>query len=152
VTQTADRIQQRLNTTTAEDIAGHLTLCDAAFAPPLSQRLDIRDYAIKLSTNAMRFEAWDGDVLIGLVAAYANHQRREMFITSVSVLPEWRRHGLAAGLVTRCVVAARELSMEAVALEVGADNVAAQRLYSELGFLPSVKESDDAPMSMTLRL
>lgn len=127
--------QQRLNAATTQDIVDHLTLCDAAFAPPLSQRVDIGDYAAKLSANAMRFEAWDGETLIGLVAAYPDHAHGRMFISNVSVLPEWRGHGLAAGLVTRCGDAARDLGLRSMMLELGAENVAARRLYDKLGFV-----------------
>jgi ribosomal protein S18 acetylase RimI-like enzyme len=152
VTRIADRIQQLLDTATAQDIASHLTLCDAAFAPPLSQRVDIPGYAAKLSAHAMCFEAWDGDVLVGLVAAYPNRQRGEMFITNVSVSPEWRGLGLAASLIARCADTARGLGAGTVALEVAAENVAARRLYDGLGFRTDMKESDGAPMSMTLKL
>jgi ribosomal protein S18 acetylase RimI-like enzyme len=127
--------EQRVNAATTQDIVEHLTLCDAAFAPPLSLRVDIGDYAAKLSANAVRFEAWDDETLIGLVAAYPDHTHGRMFISNVSVLPEWRGHGLAAGLITRCGDAARDLGLRSMVLELGAENVAARRLYDKLGFV-----------------
>lgn len=141
--------QERLNAATTQDIVDHLTLCDAAFAPPLSQRVDIGDYAAKLSANAMRFEAWDDETLIGLVAAYPDHTHGRMFISNVSVLPEWRGHGLAAGLVTRCGDAARDLGLRSMELELGAENVAARRLYDKLGF---VSTGSGPLLTMTLTL
>ena len=139
--------EQRLNAATTQDIADHLTLCDATFAPPLSRRVDIDDYAAKLSANAMRFEAWDDETLIGLVAAYPDHTHSRMFISNVSVLPEWRGRGFAAGLITRCGDAARELGLRSMVLELGAENVAARRLYDRLGFV----STDSGPLvTMTL--
>jgi ribosomal protein S18 acetylase RimI-like enzyme len=132
-------------TATTQEIVDHLTLCDASFAPPLSERVDIRDYAAKLSAHAMRFEAWDDDTLIGLVAAYPDHARGRMFISNVSVLPEWRGHGLAAGLITRCGDAARELGLRSMVLEVAEENVAARRLYAKLGFV-----NEAGSMTLTL--
>ena len=149
----ANRVHQRLNVATTKEIVDHLTLCDAAFAPPLSQRVDIGDYATKLSARAMRFETWTDETLIGLVAAYPDHAHHRMFISNVSVLPEWRGHGFAAGLIIRCGDAARDLGMEKVVLEVAAANVAARRLYDKLGFVSTVKErGSDAPLRMTLTL
>jgi ribosomal protein S18 acetylase RimI-like enzyme len=148
-----DRVQQRLNVATTQEIVDHLTLCDATFAPPLSQRLDIGDYATRLSAHAMRFEAWNDETLIGLVAAYPDHAHSRMFISNVSVLSPWRGHGFAAGLITRCGDAARDLGMRSMVLELAADNVAARRLYDKLGFVSTMKESGGgAPLSMTLTL
>ena len=68
--------EQRLNAATTQDIVDHLTLCDASFAPPLSRRVDISDYAAKLSAHAMRFEAWnDGQLLLNVQTA-EEHQVR----------------------------------------------------------------------------
>lgn len=141
--------EQQLNAATTQEIVDHLTLCDAAFAPPLSQRVDIRDYAAKLSAHAMRFEAWDDGSLIGLVAAYPDHAHGRMFVSNVSVLPEWRGHGLAAGLITRCGDAARDLGLRSMVLELGAENVAARRLYGKLGF---VSTGSGPQLTMTLTL
>jgi len=153
MTYAPDCVTQRLNAATTQEIVDHLRLCDATFAPPLSERVDIDDYAAKLSAHAMCFEAWNDETLIGLVAAYPDHQHSRMFISNVSVLPQWRGHGFAAGLVTRCSDGARDLGMRSVVLELAADNVAARRLYDKLGFVTTTKESgSDAPLSMTLTL
>ena len=141
--------EQQLNAATEQDIVDHLSLCDATFAPPLSQRVDIGDYAAKLSANAMRFEAWNDETLIGLVAAYPDQPHGRMFISNVSVLPEWRGHGLAAGLIRRCGDAARDLGLRSMVLELGAENVAARRLYDKLGF---VSTGSGPQLTMTLTL
>jgi ribosomal protein S18 acetylase RimI-like enzyme len=153
MTYAPDRVHQRLNVATTREIVDHLTLCDAAFAPPLSQRVDIGDYATRLSARAMRFEAWNDETLIGLVAAYPDHAHSRMFISNVSVLPQWRGLGFAAGLIIRCGDAARDLGMRSVVLELAAANVAARRLYDKLGFVSTVNEcGNGAPLSMTLTL
>jgi ribosomal protein S18 acetylase RimI-like enzyme len=135
-------------TATTQEIVDHLTLCDASFTPPLSERVDIRDYAAKLSAHAMRFEAWDDETLIGLVAAYPDQTHGRMFISNVSVLPEWRGRGVAAGLLARCGDAARDLGLRSMVLEVAEENVAARRLYERLGFESTADESGN--MALTL--
>lgn len=153
MTCTPDRVHQRLNVATTQEIVDHLTLCDPAFAPPLSQRVDIGDYATRLSAHATRFEAWNDETLIGLVAAYPDHAHGRMFISNVSVLPQWRGHGFAAGLITRCGDAARDLGLRTVVLELAATNVAARQLYDKLGFVTTVAEAGGGrPLSMTLTL
>ncbi len=147
----AERVAHRLNVATREQIVDHLALCDGSFVPPLSQRIQISDYAAKLTAHAMRFEAWHDGILIGLVAAYPDHPR--MFVTNVSVLPQWRGHGVAAELMASCGNAARDLSLETVELEVDAVNTAARRLYDRLGFVVVTDRYDNNPeLKMVLTL
>jgi ribosomal protein S18 acetylase RimI-like enzyme len=120
---------------TAREIAAHLAECDADFVPPLSSRLNVDEYAWKLARRATRFEAWDGDRLVGLVAAYCNDlESGQAFISSVSVLRGWGGRGIAARLVERCLAHARALGLRRVALEVDAANAPARRLYERQGF------------------
>jgi len=58
------------------EIAEHLSRCEADFVPPLSGRLEINDYAKKIASKAMRFEAWSDGRLVGLVAGYCNDQEK----------------------------------------------------------------------------
>lgn len=124
-----------INRADAVQIATHLRACDAAFVPPLSGRVDIDAYARKLADRAERFEAWAGDRLVGLVAAYCNGEgRRHVFISSVSVLPEWRGTGVASRLLERCMSRAEAFGAGLVELEVGRSNTPAIRLYERFGF------------------
>ena len=58
-------------------ILKHLRLCDDNFHPPLSSRVVLTEYASKLCSVSERFEAWIGDELVGLVAAYCNDRRKK---------------------------------------------------------------------------
>ena len=149
-----DAVQHQLDAATEAQIAEHLQLCDASFVPPLSDRTQIGPYAAKLSTRAVRFEAWCNDELIGLVAAYANVEQREMFISNVSVLTSYRGRGIAAELLRRCVHSAGERDLDRVVLEVAASNSAARRLYYDVGFVDATpRQSDsDAILRMTLAI
>ncbi len=55
-------------------------------------------------------------------------------IQNVGVMPGYRRGGLGRALVLKAVHAFREAGAQCVALEVTACNIAALRLYRELGF------------------
>ena len=90
-------VEYLTNKASVAEIADHLLRCDTDFVPPLVGRVEITDYAKKIANMAMRFEAWAGGTLIGLVAAYCNHQEsRIAYITSVSVLRAWMGKGIAA--------------------------------------------------------
>ena len=134
----SELIESRLNQATEAEIAVHLSLCDAAFVPPLSGRVGIKEYAKKISGKAMRFEAWADGQLTGLLAAYCNDTAgRTAYITSVSVLPGWMGKGIALQLLGRCIRHAKEFGFERIELEVDSQNVGAARLYVKMGFIVS---------------
>jgi ribosomal protein S18 acetylase RimI-like enzyme len=139
------------NEATAEQIAEHLACCDAYFVPLLSARVEIVDYAQKIASKAIRFEAWSDNKLVGLAAAYGNdRERRIAYITSVSTLPEWSRRGIATQLVLRAVDCARLRRMRRISLDVASDQRSAMHLYEKCGF--SAGETNGPFVSMTLNL
>jgi ribosomal protein S18 acetylase RimI-like enzyme len=117
-----------------DELLAHLRACDASFVPALSARVDLADYARKLHEHAVRFEAWEGGDLAGLVAAYLDPARACGFVTSVSVLPTHLRRGLARRLMGECLARARDLGVHCLELEVSRQAVPAIGLYERLGF------------------
>jgi ribosomal protein S18 acetylase RimI-like enzyme len=112
-----------------------LRICDGDFTPRLSERVDIEDYAGQIVQLAQRIEAWDNDVLVGLVAIYCNAPAGdEAFITNVSVAPDHRGRGIARCLVEDAIRCALEIGFTRVALEVDASATEALKLYARTGF------------------
>lgn len=139
------------NISDTRTILDHLAVCDAAFIPRLSDRVELPVYAEKLATRAERFEAWLDDELVGLVAAYCNApDRQTAFVTSVSVLPQSQGRGLASSLMERCISHTRGLGFRYLQLEVGVDNESAMAVYRKQAFV-MVSESDGMAV-MTLEL
>ncbi len=125
-----------MNHANRAELEVHLIHCDSSFVPPLSDRVDIRHYAEKLIDKSVRFEAWHGDELIGLVAVYCNDPiNLTAFITSVSVLPAWQGHGIAANLLDNCLEHVRQQGFSVLKLEVNSHNQAAVALYRKYGFV-----------------
>lgn len=125
-----------LNHASAAQIAHHLSCCDADFVPPLSGRIEIRNYAQKIASEAIRFEAWSEATLVGMVAAYCNDRVKSIaYITSASVLRAWMRKGIAVRLVGQCVDYAKASGMRQITLEVAVDNTPAIKLYEKCGFI-----------------
>jgi ribosomal protein S18 acetylase RimI-like enzyme len=146
-------LEYRRDTASADDVAAHLRRCDADFTPPLSARLELRDYAAKLAERAARFEAWDGEQLVGLVAAYVTPGAPEAFISNVSVVSELRGRGVGAALVADCIDRARGSGAATVKLEVATADRAAGRFYEKLGFTDRDPGSGDGPTTtLTLDL
>ncbi|HJV75039.1 MAG TPA: GNAT family N-acetyltransferase [Noviherbaspirillum sp.] len=144
-------IEYLLNSASETEIAAHLRACDGNFVPRLSSRIEIGGYAKKISSNAVRFEAWSACTLIGLVAAYCNNpETRLAYITSVSVLHEWTGKGIAANLMDHCIKHAKASGMRQISLEVAKDNALAIGLYLKSGFVAT--STNAALVNMTLYL
>jgi ribosomal protein S18 acetylase RimI-like enzyme len=137
------------NCSNALDIEHHLQVCDSHFLPPLSTRVDIAAYAGKLAGHAVRYEAWSGNTLAGLVAVYRN-DNGIAFITNVSVLPAWHGHGLARRLLERCIQEMTHLGMKHIDLEVSCGNIAAINLYQKLGFMTRTAHGDAVHMRLAI--
>ncbi len=136
-------INYNINTATSDDIDIHLTACNDNFIPALSEKVDIADYALKLSKHAVNFEAWDGGVLAGLIAAYFNDTENGLgYITNVSTVSGYSGRGIASNLLERCIAYGREQQFESIALEVNKQSLAAVNLYQKFGFV-TTGESDN---------
>jgi ribosomal protein S18 acetylase RimI-like enzyme len=144
-------VEYQLNKASEVEIAEHLARCDADFIPPLSGRIEIKSYAKKIVSKAMRFEAWSGTMLVGLVAVYCNDQvNRVAYITSVSVLREWLQNGIATRLMAQCITHAKVLEMRQISLEVGEKNFGAIKLYEKNGFIPGKLNTPLVTMNLLL--
>lgn len=131
-------IEFHIGRASKSEIAAHLCACDDAFVPPLSSGLDLDDYAHKIFDKAQCFEAWEGNVLLGLVAVYCNAPDRLVsFITHVSVLPNSHGKGIASRLMANCISHVRDLNFACVELEVDSKNDAAIALYKKHAFATS---------------
>lgn len=147
----SDSIKFDLNKATSVQIAEHLLECDVDFVPPLSERIEINDYAKKIAINATRFEAWSGEKLVGLLAVYCNDKlQRIAFITSVSVQKESKGKGIASILMQRCIAHVRSTGMRQINLEVANGNLPAIGLYEKSGFVAGITKASFIAMNLNL--
>lgn len=125
------------NRASVTEIRAHLAACDENFVPRLSSRVDLDAYAAKIACHAERIEAWASGQLVGLVAVYCNDLASgRAYVTSVSVLPGWQRHGIASSILAQCLANLRQRGFQRVELQVDARNHSAARLYRQHGFAP----------------
>jgi ribosomal protein S18 acetylase RimI-like enzyme len=130
-----DTISYRMNRSSTADISAHLSRGDATFEPTLSSRVDIHQYAQKLHALSVRFEAWRGEELVGLVATYCNqHDERTAFVTNVSVWTECQGLGIASHLMRQCIEHVQKNGFDLIELRVNQLSSAAVALYRKFGF------------------
>jgi len=79
----------------------------------------------------VRLKAVAGDCMVGFVGGERNHARHQGWVTTLGVLPDFRRRGIARALLSVCEV---ELAMPVIRLCVRESNEAAIRLYQSAGY------------------
>lgn len=136
----------------AAEILEHLMTCDKDFVPPLSHRIDLTAYSVKLVKYATNFEAWNVQKeLVGLVSVYMNDlDVKTAFITNVSVCPEFTGKGIAKRLMAACLKEAKQKGFLQLQLEVNKLNAPAIKLYSAFGF--DITEIKKKIIKMNLKL
>lgn len=81
--------------------------------------------------HVLRLKALVGGELAGFVAADVRWGRKEAWIATIGVLPEYRRRGIGAALLEACE---RQLRVERIKLCVRSSNTPAIRLYEQRGY------------------
>ena len=131
------------NEATVTTIAHHLKVCSDSFLPPLAQSVDIDAYALKIREQAITFEAWIEEELVGLIACYFNHPTEAVgFITNVSVLPAGRGKKISQQLLQQTLQYAQAVQRPKVSLEVHQDNARAVHVYEKYGFIREALKDD----------
>ncbi len=120
---------------TLKHIQEHLTVCSSTFIPSLDSYVNIDDYSKKIFEQATLFTKFDGDKLVGLVAAYDNLTEKFGWITNVSVDPDYSRKGIASELLNKCNKYFENKKYFHIFLEVFSNNEKAIKLYTKHRFI-----------------
>jgi ribosomal-protein-alanine N-acetyltransferase len=114
-----------------DDITAVLAVEEASFSNPWSREM----YLAELENRGVSFcfLAKDDD---GLVVGFCSfwHVLDELHINNLAVLPEFRRAGVAASLLTRVLEEGAALGARRATLEVRRSNDHARLLYESFGF------------------
>lgn len=147
----SNKVAYSVNQSSASEITAHLLRADAGFEPTLSSRVDIPAYAQKLHDRAVRFEAWMGEVLVGLVASYCNQpDGSKAFVSNVSVWSECQGQGIGGRLMHQCIEHMRCLEVGQIELEVDKRSQPAIALYEKLGF--NIQRETGSTLTMIIKL
>lgn len=138
----------QVNEIKLEELYRFQVICDKDFIPPISSRVDLREYSRKLHDHSERITVTVDGNLAGLLCIYANDSQTSVsYISLVAVLKGYRRLGLGNALVEKAVSLSQRKGMSSIKLEVGKDNTAAQHLYRKFGFI--VEKENDLTLLMT---
>lgn len=145
-------VTYRTKTASEKNIFLHLTDCNNNFIPPLSERTDLASYAKKIFENAVTFEAWDDDQLIGLIAAYLDADgKKSMFITNISVKKEFMGKGIASLLLKNCIAHSVMHRYFVINLEVNKNNSSAIPFYEKHQFKQSYTRGDSLILKLEIK-
>jgi len=146
-----ENINFKIKTATEEHIFSHLMTCKDNFIPPLHKKVNIGDYSKKIADRSVTFEAWEGNRLIGLVAAYLNDKETQTgYITNVSITKEHKNKGITSELLENCIKYARENNFKEIILEIHKDNTPAINLYEKFNFLNFDSKKDHTLLKLQL--
>ena len=101
------------------------------FAIPWSEAAFAADLA---DSNKAYYLVWEYE---GRLVGYGGYWRvlGEGEIMNIAVAPDWRRRGLAAGLLQALILQAEHERLSCLTLEVREGNLAARALYNRHGFV-----------------
>jgi len=81
--------------------------------------------------DLVRLSASVGSIMVGFISGEKDTKHGRGWVTSLGVLPSYRRRGIAQALLARCEA---ELGMSVIRLSVRASNQAAVSLYLNAGY------------------
>lgn len=123
------------NQSNYDNILEHLKEVDSSFIPKLSSTISLNDYSEKLYKFSERFECWNFNKLIGLIAVYFNYQETPFtYITNVSVCKEYMGCGVAKKLMKSVFCASKNRNITRIDLHVNKSNKKAIAFYEKQHF------------------
>jgi ribosomal protein S18 acetylase RimI-like enzyme len=144
-------IKFKKNKSSLKNISSHLEHCSESFIPPLKNYVNIHNYSKKIIENSITFEAWNNDLLIGLIAVYRNNKSKKAFITNVSVFKKFNNNGIANKLLNNCVSYFKEKNYNTIELEVSKNNIKAVNFYKKNSFLINQQKNKSFHMSLEIK-
>lgn len=118
-----------LRTTMPEDIAGVLEIERASFPSPW----DIYTVmSVLKDENCFNISALHDGAVVGY--SFSAIMRKMLHLLNLAVHPDFRRRGIASGLLSEMISFARSRNKSYVFLEVRESNTIAKSLYLSMGF------------------
>lgn len=138
-----------INESSELQIKQHLYDVSDSFLPALSSYVDINEYSKKIFEKSTRIEAYNNNILIGLIAIYINSN--DSFITNFSVSEEFHGQGVAKNLLMTCVKHINKFLHKSIYLEVKIKNNRAINFYKRNRFEIIEKNKDNYKMELKIK-
>ncbi len=142
----------KIKTATEDVILTHLKECNYDFIPPLSDRVDLQEYSKKIFERSVTFEAWEKQILVGLISGYFNNTIKKIgYITNVSLMKKYMGLGIATKLLSMCINYTMQNNYKIIHLEVSKNNNRAIHLYEKFGFRIIKNYEDNIIMNLEIK-
>ena len=136
-----------MNKANLDQILSHFKSTNQSFKPSLDSYCDIELYSQKIYYKAFRFEKFDGDSLVGLLAFYVDREEKTGFITNLSVCEEFKGKDIAEELLDKSIFFMFENGVDVVNLRVFEQNMRAISFYTKQNFTIIEKLNNHYKMS-----
>ena len=123
-----------MNKSTLYQIEKHLERCKDEFTPSLDTYVNLTQYSEKICLHADRFERFENNKLIGLIAIYDNPEKSYGYITNVSVEGKYQGVGISSSLLKECINYFRNKGFCKINLQVYKTNKKAISFYKKNNF------------------
>ena len=110
----------------------HLLEMDQQIIPPLSDRVDISNYSMKIALNGFQVFAYEKKDF-GHCFFY-KHKKDYIYITSFGVLKEVRKQKIGQRLMDKTKSICRQEKIKKITLQVSINNTSALLFYKKQGF------------------
>lgn len=119
-----------------DEIITYLESVDQLFPVPISQKVNISEYADKLINQAALVVYREHGILMGMAAGYTEHlpDNNLAYLALVGLLPEAQGRGLGGALVKQFIAVAKKAGARGVHLYTDPSNHRAIAMYEKLGF------------------
>lgn len=122
------------STLSFEEVRRFLLETDKEFPTPLSESVDINDYARKLSTYSDFSLCYYGDELIGMISCYTNRPPMG-YISNVCVKKDYQGRGVFQGMFVCLLDKVKHKKISVIRAEVDIFNYSAINTYLKRGFI-----------------
>lgn len=136
-------------TPSLESIREFFYRTDNEFDLPLSQKVNVDEYTLKLYTYADFFVCYDDSRIVGMICCYMNRPP-EAYISHVCVDSEYQGKGVFSKLFVLLKDECLNKTINSIALEVGLFNLKAQLAYKKKDFLISGKTNKSYYLRLVL--
>ena len=107
---------------------------DSLFTPPLSYRIDIKEYSYKMASKATLFITRQKDEILACNAVYVNPRPGFSYATFLAVKKEYEHLGIGARLILKAIKYAQQQNSSSYELQMRASNIEMLEFYKKLGF------------------
>lgn len=136
-----------MQSVTFEQIYTFLKIVAPDFPVHLSDKVDLVEYAHKLSNLATIVATMDGDTITSAVFGYTeNLIDNSSYVALVATLKEYRKRGLSKECWQKFITICKEKNIDSIHLYTDVRNIGAQKMYENLGFIripPCAEREED---------